>query len=258
MENIYMDLNTFKAEVDITSAEGDGVLIQLLERASRMIDNWTGRRFYVESATKNYRITLPDIRVFIDDLISASSITIDGTALEAANYELEPLNDLPKTSVRHLSGAFAVKDLVAVTGLWGFSNNKASVTTLSAEINDSVTSLAPTLMPNFSIGQTIWIGDEQMFVENVDQDTATVVRAKNGTTAATHLINAVIYEQIYPPEVRQATLIQALRWHRGKDAAWSDVVGPVEAESRYQWEVHHSITFVLAQLRRIHNFGFTS
>lgn len=256
MENIYMDLNTFKAENDIQNAEGDGVLIQLLERASRLIDNWCGRRFYVEISTKNYRIELADPRLFIDDLVSIESITVDTVDLAADNYELEPLNGLPKTSIRHLTGNFGLRELVAVTGSWGFSNDQVEIAELSAEINDSVTTLAPKKMPNFSIGQTIWIGTEQMFVKNVDGENLTVDRGKNGSTAATHLVDAPIYVQAFAPEVRQATLIQAVRWHRGKDAAWADTVGPIEAETRYQWQVHHSITFVLAQLRRIHNFGF--
>jgi len=256
MDNIYMDLNTFKAEVDLKYAEGDAVLIQLLERASRLIDNWTGRRFYVENATRNYRVEIGDARLFVDDLVTIESITVDETALAATNYELEPLNGLPKTAIHHLTSYFGLRELIAVTGLWGFSNNKLAITTLSAEISAAVTSLAPTLMPAFSIGQTIWIGDEQMFVNNLDAVNLEIDRGKNGTTAAIHLVDAPIYIQVYPPEVAQATLIQALRWHRGKDAAWSDVSGPAGGEMYYQPQLHQSITFVLAQLRRIHNFGF--
>ena len=111
-------------------------------------------------------------------------------------------------------------------------------------------------MPIFSIGQTLWLENEQVFVSDIKTETLTIDRAMNGTTAATHVSTTPIYRQVYPPEVVQACLIQTTRWYRGKDAAWADVVGPIEAEQRYQWEVHHSITFVLNPLRRIHNFGF--
>ena len=251
-----MDLNQFKGEFDIEEHKQDKMLLTLLERSSRLIDNWCGRLFYVINATKNYRIVNGDTRLFIDDLLSITTITVDSTELAAADYELEPLNEDRKTAIHHLSGAFVATELVEIAALWGFSNVKEQIGTLSSEINASVTEMTPSVMPNFSIGQTLWLENEQVFVSDIKTETLTIDRAMNGTTAATHVSTTPIYRQVYPPEVVQACLIQTTRWYRGKDAAWADVVGPIEAEQRYQWEVHHSITFVLNPLRRIHNFGF--
>ena len=66
--NGYATLPEFKAWVDITSADApdDGVIEDIIETASRHIDNTTGRTFYARTETRYYDV--PDGRqIDLDD-----------------------------------------------------------------------------------------------------------------------------------------------------------------------------------------------
>ena len=120
-----------------TNAFDDAVIEDIIEAASRYIDNETRRRFYSSSAgeTRYYQTTNP-YRVFIDDLLSVTSIKIDEdydrtyeTTLAATDYILCPdnaaLNGEPYTFIErdplgnhpfpsHRKG-------IQIIGEWGYS-----------------------------------------------------------------------------------------------------------------------------------------
>ncbi len=54
MSNLYCDLATFKARLNITGTGDDAVLLALLEHTSRAIDQSCNRFFYVKTETRYY------------------------------------------------------------------------------------------------------------------------------------------------------------------------------------------------------------
>jgi hypothetical protein len=121
----------------VTNAADDTVMEDIIEAASRHIDNATHRRFYCTSAdeTRYYQTTNRE-RVFIDDLLTVTSIKVDEdydrtyeTTFAATDYILCPdnaaLNGEPYTYIeidplgnnyfpRHRKG-------VQVVGTFGYS-----------------------------------------------------------------------------------------------------------------------------------------
>ncbi len=122
--------------------------------------------------------------------------------------------------------------LISISGIWGYHGNYAEawqrVNTLNANINDSVTAFVTAtaidgddvygMSPGISAGNLVKIGDEMMEVIATDiaNETATVRRAVNGSTAAAHTAADAIYVwypewQIRSVTARQAALMYARR-----------------------------------------------
>lgn len=102
--NGYCTIAEFKAQLyegtTSTNANDDTVIEDLIEAASRYIDNQTGRRFYANSndETRYYKATSSG-RIFTDDIVSVTTLKIDldidrsyETTLAATDYDLCPLN----------------------------------------------------------------------------------------------------------------------------------------------------------------------
>ena len=86
------------------------------------------------------------------------------------------------------------------------SVGRDKINTLSATYNSAVTSIVVTYTPGAEIspGVVIEIDYEQMMVVSNSTVTLTVIRAWNGTTAASHTSGAVVY--VEPKFPRQAIL----------------------------------------------------
>jgi len=85
--------------------------------------------------------------------------------------------------------------------------------------------------------QMLLIGDEQVYVSSIStgeiNDTVTIVRAQNGTTAAVHLEAIVVYRQLAPFDIEELCGILAARlFHRGT-TAWADRTGTPESGLTY-------------------------
>ena len=76
-----------------------------------------------------------------------------------------------------------------------------------------------------SAGQTIRVDDEQMFITSVSTNEIYVERGINGTTAATHSDEDVVYIYDYPWDIVHACLIQVMRWWKRKDTAYAEIIG---------------------------------
>ena len=111
-----------------------------------------------------------------------------------------------------------------VTGVWGYNTDYANawmaVDALAAGVNASVTTITVDDVagfnplgeyPRISPGNVIQIDDEWMDVISTDPDlnTAGVVRGVNGSTAAAHLISAVVSVYQVDESIRRATARQA-------------------------------------------------
>ena len=104
ISNGYCTLAEFKAELTTqsisTNATNDAVIEDMIEAASRHIDNETRRRFYANTndETRYYTTKNPE-RVFTDDIQSITTLKLDldldrtyETTLATTDYDLMPTN----------------------------------------------------------------------------------------------------------------------------------------------------------------------
>jgi hypothetical protein len=225
--NIYVDLTTLKGLIGRTDTNEDARILLLARRASRLIDEYCGNNFYVTTTTKNFR-SRGGYVLFLPALISITTVTIGGVELLSTDYELEPLNEYPKTCLRLLNTSFAERELVAITGKWGYSEiseNSGDAVADTGGISAEATALTVADGSRFSIGEMLLIESEQVYVSNIVTNTLTIVRAQNGTTAATHAKDKPIYIMRAPDAIIQACIMQAIRFYRGRDAAFSNTSG---------------------------------
>lgn len=109
----------------------DTVIADLIQAASRYIDNLTGRRFYASTETRYYSVPEGRELFLDDDLITVTTLTNgDGTVLTTSDYYLMPKNTSPKYSIvlKESSAYYWEYDsssnseyVITVIGTWGYA-----------------------------------------------------------------------------------------------------------------------------------------
>jgi hypothetical protein len=242
--NCYISVADLKTALAITSTTDDTVMRKIAQAASRQIDKYCGRKFYVEATTKYYDGS--GVRLWTDDILSITTLKTDedGDAtyentFATTDYILYPLNGYPKTYIETSNdGDYAgfgcgVKKGVEVVGKFGYGDGISATpyvvdTTLTAAIaSTSATTCTVTAVTNLSAGQTILIDSEQMFIYSITTLTLTVERGVNGTTAALHDNGKSLYIYQYPYDVWQACmdLSSAVYQNRNKKGIQSESLG---------------------------------
>ena len=242
----YANLNELKSLLGITSSTDDTILLSTLERASKEIDSYTGRRFYSTSEVKYFD---GDNTLWIPDLlsISASGLQIDElgvssfVALASTDYieygsgQEDSLNKFPITrleiSMNSDYGGFAtgIKKGVKISGNWGYGETSTPYitdTTLSASIGVATTTCSVTSGTNLNPGMTLLVESEQIYI-NSGSSPIVVTRGINGTTAVAHASGTQLYYYEYPKDVVQACLdLASALWNiRGKQGVQSERIG---------------------------------
>lgn len=143
----------------------------------------------------------------------------DGTVLAAADYFLSPAEHMPRSVVHLANGVYWLtndngdkRQAISVKGLWGYHDDYPDcfVPSLDTVLDNPLTSSATTIhvsdvngtpadldTPRFQAGQLLRVGSELMYliaataVTGAD-DTLTVLRGFNGSTAAEHAQGASI------------------------------------------------------------------
>jgi len=247
--NLYVDVGVFRdhfagsSTLDTPDATG---IERVLEAASRRVDEQARRHFYALTDTVvlagNGCSTLK-----IPDLLAATSIKLDEdgdrtfelTLAAATDYYLvrhghEDQDALPATMLRldTINGQRTTLlerlRLIQIVGRWGFTEATEAVATT---VNDNPLS-AGALTLNvpagkgalFSVGQTLLIESEQLYVSAIVTDALTVTRGVNGTTGAAHVQTTAISRFVYVPEVREAALILAGRMWKRRETAYANVI----------------------------------
>ena len=249
MANCYSNLAQIKRRLDITSTSNDTSLLELLNAASRAIDNYTMRFFYVLSATTTiprYYDGSASPWMIPDDVLAITTLktdedgdaTFENSYTETTDYHLYPLNEYPKTWAKINSngsyGGFASGTVrgIELIGTLGYGDGESATpyvtsgatVTVATTTGTSVTASDGTA---FAVGQTILAGTEQMYISAISSNTLTCTRGVNGTTAAIQAAaTAYIYD--YPEPIVEATLIQAMRWWKRRESAFQDMVGSPE------------------------------
>lgn len=134
---LYASVTEFKAYQRITSTDttDDGVITDILEAASRLIDNLARRTFYARTATKYYDV--PDeydgdiLYIEDDDLLTVTTLTNgDTTVLTTSDYILLPNNSSPKWGIKLKDSSTYTweqdsdgndEQVITIVGTWGWS-----------------------------------------------------------------------------------------------------------------------------------------
>jgi hypothetical protein len=213
----------------------DELLAEFIDWASRLIEDYKGRRYDVRLETRVYdtpRVSSsnfgaydsrypayqadPPLRLDEDLLEPVELLNGDGEELASGTYMLEPANFTPKNRIRLRSGYTwepsedGPEQAIQLSGLWGYHNRYAEAWVLGGIIDDDVEaddlSLPVADLGSFQIGQLARIDDEFLLVAGLDDSETPALeieRAFNGSQAAAHLDEAEIY--IYRP---MGTIVQ--------------------------------------------------
>ena len=238
----YVSRTSLKDRVADSLTDDDTLYRAVLEAASREIDDLCGRTFQPHTATRYYRAHDAYTLVLPDDLLSVTSLKTYKTSARdsqdtwsATDYDLLPYNAAglrePYTMIEATPDGLytfpGYAKAVEVVGVWGWWLDTLSVTTLNGAISSTTaTSVTVTSAASIEPLMTILVDSEQMYVTAVSGTTLTVERAQNGTTAATHLTAAAVSVYRYPPQIVEATAIQAARLFRRKDAPFGVIGSP--------------------------------
>ena len=243
--NSYITLETIKSPsaLDIRDTDADARLLSLIESASRAIDGYCGRHFYLLRATRLFdgdgsaNLRTPDL-VSIDANGLSTDDDRDGvfeTAWDASEYRLNPANADPTgghDSARPYWSVNAGADFyrnrkfpsgsstVRIAGEWGFWRRlRPAAATVSGAVDDLRAEIVVGSLGDIQVGHTLLIGpaasEEQVYVRGITARTLSVTRGVNGAAPLRHEPGDGISIFEYPGPVSEATLLQATRLWRG-------------------------------------------
>ena len=130
---VYTDASTFKLYQGITQTTDDALIQELLTRASKKIDTYTGRVFQASTETRYFDSDAYDKDsglLWMDkDLLTITTLTngdSDGTSISSTDYWLWPRNETPYYAIKLKSDVTTVWEWdidywVTVAGTWGYS-----------------------------------------------------------------------------------------------------------------------------------------
>lgn len=183
---VYTTRETIKRGLDISStARNDRQIDRCIESAARRVDGLCHRIFYPRVDTKyfdwpNYQRAIP-WRLWLDDteLISATTVTSGGTAVPAANYNLEsnrvgpPYDrlEIDISTSSALSSGSTYQQAIAITGLWGYANDEDTLGTAAESMDASETGLDvdAATSAEVGVGSILRIDSERMLVSGRTQ-----------------------------------------------------------------------------------------
>ncbi len=265
--SLYGDLTKLKDDSLLKDPAGgsadDTELFQLLLAVSDWVDHYCNRHFYPRTETLVFD-GKGTAQLLTPDLISVTSVKEDNTGdltfnetWAASDYWLQPYNAAPTlhwgspyTAIKarlkgNKSDGFAAGEQnFQIAGIWGYLQfAEDSGTDLNdASMTTSKTTVAVDDGTQFHVGQTIFIGTEQMLVTAISGNDLTVSRALNETTAAAHADNSDISILRWPASVERAALVQTARiWTRAADFEPFFVDADVDTDVRLLLEPYRKI-----------------
>ncbi len=259
----YANLTEFKAALTESGTAEDARLLTALEDTSRWIDNKCSRHFYTKTQTRYYTAK-EAARVLLDaDLLAVTTLKTDDDddfdydyTWATSDYHLLPFNEVVKWEIRiKVKGSYsfpANERGVEIAGTWGYgdgaSNSPWLPTACTITVADATgLTVTPSDQSLLRVGQTILVGTEQIYVTalvdgGVGADSATVVRAVNGTTGAAHAAAAASVA-LYPSDIRRACLRAAGRAYRLESAPFgvtgSADMGTLDVVARMDPDILH-------------------
>ena len=277
MPNAYASIADVKAGLPdgfrAATTKYDSLIMRLASDVSRAIDNWCNRQFYPQAVTLYFNGT-GGRDLWVPDLAAITTVSYsddDGetyTALTADDYLATVAGDVNALGSYNLLRVSALSDTlsawpagersVKIVGVKGCSdwrdqawestgdtveNNPLASGGTSVTVNDADGADAWGLTPRFSGGQVLRIGSEYLeTTAEIDTaaNTLTVLRGRNGSTAAQHAQNTAIDIWRAPENIRRACVIQVVRQMERGFNAFGDQRGPAgdvpQASFGRQWD----------------------
>ncbi len=251
MPNFYVSRDALKHELgrqNEESTEDDALMDAAIEGVSRAIDEYIRFAPYPAVRTRRFRAMVSDALYLHMPLLSIATVRVDPggdstfeTTYSTADFVLGPYNQQtlsppePYWMIRTRSGSTAsfpagVEDGVEIVGTWGYFDLRDNTTATPTSGHTATdTTLTITGATSLHPGQTILMGDEQMFIRDINLGASGIVvqRGVNGTTATTH--SSATSLQIYRYDVlERATLYQSgmdFRWTPGGAGAGGGILG---------------------------------
>ena len=248
MPNAYGDLTTLKSAAFLNAPDDghDERLLGMLETASRWIDGYCDRHFFITHGERRFDGT-GRVVLAVTDLVSVAEVRLRQGATgrwvgwNSGDWLAYPLNVAPTepggrpyTRIVATAGGrrFPLsRGGVIISGAWGYGDVREDTglqvsgaegatgdTAITVAASDDGPSVA------LSAGHTVQVGDEQMYVTAASADgegtiTLAVQRGVNGTTPATHGVGSGVSVYRYPAAVTEACLQQAACWWRERFTA---------------------------------------
>lgn len=188
-----------------TDTADDAIIESLLRAASRLIDRYTGRRFYPSIETHYFDVPSADdldprkLKLDDDFLEITSLVNGDGTTIPSTEYDLVPKSKYPAYALRlkdnstyvwASDGAGNTHQVIAVTGIVGYHSRYGIAwlagSTLNEDLDDSETGIDVVAGTAFAVGNIIRIENELSYLSAVVTNTLTGTRGENSSTATTH------------------------------------------------------------------------
>lgn len=183
---VYTTRETIKRALDINpTARTNRNIDRCIESSARRVDGLCHRTFYPYIATKyfdwpNYQRATP-WRLWLDDteLISATSLVSGGVVIPSGNYNLEsnrvgpPYNrlEIDISTSSALSAGSTYQRSIAITGLWGYSNDEVTLGSTTEALDSVETSVDVDAYTSseVGIGALLRIDSERMLVNSRTQ-----------------------------------------------------------------------------------------
>jgi hypothetical protein len=235
---------------------GSGDLVQ--DPRSKTVDSGgiiTTRSRIAAVPLDKWLISATTVTSYEDTARTSSETLTEGIAND---YLLRPYNSSPKfeiTLTEETTKSFgAGQQVLSIAGKWGWNEDTSpDTTTLNGAISStSATSVVLTSATNFSVGNTILIGTEQMYIRVISSNTLTVTRGVNGTTAATHSDSATVSRYVYPSLVRETYLDVARVLWRDHDLGNVDSLSVGDQDVRVRSSVEIKDAIKALDVYRVH------
>jgi len=226
--NLYARLADLKGDMNVTGTSDDDERVRMIEDVSRAVDDLTHRRFYSETATR-YFDGEGYSDLWTDDLVSVTTLKVDEdgdgvyelTLAANADYWLWPDNTTPKRRIdlnpesAQLTAWPRGRRRIEIAGVFGYSDDtELTTTTLNEALDATETAVDLVDGTAVSVGETLVVDAEQIYVSAIAGNTPTVVRGVNGTTAAAHSDGAAVYRRRYARPIERAVKMQVARFLR--------------------------------------------
>lgn len=235
----------------LQSSADDDLLMWMCDLASRRIDEFCNRKFYIYRDTMHldwpgtsFDLDLPEDLHTVVTLTNGDGNVIPATSGGSTVHFLYPTGHYPKyrlqlginTGYVYLFSG-TPQQCISLDGWFGYPavpNTGQYYISTSATVQDAATGQSATQTTlltqtgSFQAGQTLLIGSEMEFVQSVvagqTNDTLTVVRGAVGTTAAIHANDTAISLNIYHGMIVNCAYRLVGYLYRQKDSQLFDTV----------------------------------
>ncbi len=265
--NLYVTPGEIKAVapdlIRSTTSKYDDPLYGRCVDVSRAIDHRCKRHFYPLLATRYFSGSGKSV-MWVPDLISVTSISVSDDNgqtyedLSANDYYLAVGEDFDKecsynTILLNLNGDYSVffkgQRSVKIVGVWGYTDDRDlcwedSGLTLAADMAEDASSFSVAdgdaedqfgLGTALQLGRLIRIGSEYLFVTGVSDNNVTVIRARNGSTAAAYTSGEAIFLWRPPFNIVGAARITVMRDLLRAQQGYADARGAVDLGGELVW-----------------------